>query len=99
MSAVLFSFLTPTPFQIIFVLILGVLFFGKNLPEVAKQFGGVLGEFRKWMGEFKNITNDILDGKEMKSLKEGLMKEDMFDDKPMGEKYETAGTKFVPPQE
>jgi len=94
MNSVLFSFLAPTPFQIVVVLILGVLFFGKNLPEVAKQVGGILGEFRKGLNEFSNISKGILDGKEINSLKE-----DIFEDKPMEEKHEAAGTKFVPPKE
>ncbi|GHT33853.1 hypothetical protein FACS189427_00160 [Planctomycetales bacterium] len=94
MDAVLFSFLAPTPFQIVIVLILGVLFFGKNLPEVAKQVGSIFGELRKGLNEFTSVSKGILDGKELNSLQE-----DIFEDKPAEDKYKTAGTKFVPPSE
>ncbi|MGL4594533.1 MAG: Sec-independent protein translocase subunit TatA/TatB [Thermoguttaceae bacterium] len=45
-----------SPFHIILIAILGVLIFGRRLPEVAKQIGSGLMEFRKGVDELKNAT-------------------------------------------
>jgi Sec-independent protein translocase protein TatA len=46
-----------SPFSVIVVLVLGVLFFGKNLPVVAKQIGSALIEFRKGLDEWKEVRH------------------------------------------
>ena len=83
-----------SPFHVIIVLVLGVLFFGKNLPGIAKQIGSALLEFRKGVDEWKEgQANRKSGGQGRKS--EGLTSPD---DEP-AEKFESSGTKFVPPSE
>ena len=90
MSA-LFMFIAPSPFQIVVVLVLGVLFFGKNLPEVAKQLGLALMEFKKGMNELSDIGKSISEGR-------GVSKEEEPGDfSEETEKYENVGSKFEPP--
>ena len=82
------------PVTIMFLLALGVLLFGKNLPEVARQVGLSLMEFKKGMNELKG-TFDIgsLDSPKSKSRSES------HSEPPMEEPQESVGTKFEPPQE
>jgi len=80
------------PFHIIIVLVLGVLFFGKNLPAVAKQIGSSLLEFRKGLNEWKEVRVE---------RKSGGHKSSDFGSKPedLEERFEGFGTKFEPPSE
>jgi sec-independent protein translocase protein TatA len=50
----LFAFLSPT--TIVILLIIGVLIFGRRLPEVGRSLGKGLAEFRKGV---KGIEDDI----------------------------------------
>jgi Sec-independent protein translocase protein TatA len=70
-------------------MVLGVLFFGKNLPEVAKQIGSSLMEFRKGLNEWKEVYH---------SPKAGGAKTTAVQDEPE-ERFESPGTKFEPPSE
>ena len=90
-----FSFIAPSPFQICVVLILGVLFFGKNLPEVAKRVGLSVLELKKGLNEMGDIT------KEMSSeslLEKNDRKSEASEPETGTEKYEVLGSKFEPPQ-
>lgn len=53
----------PAPTQLIILLVLAVLLFGQNLPEVARTVGQKLAEFRRGMkhieDEIRSITADI----------------------------------------
>jgi sec-independent protein translocase protein TatA len=60
----LFAFLgLPAPTQLIVLLVLAVLLFGQNLPQVARTWGQKLAEFRRGMkhieDEIRSITSDI----------------------------------------
>jgi len=45
--------------EMMFILVLGLLLFGpKKLPEIARQVGKVLGEFKKASAEFQAQLND-----------------------------------------
>jgi sec-independent protein translocase protein TatA len=46
----------PTPTQVIILLVLAVLLFGRNLPEVARSLGQKLAEFRR---AAKSIEDEI----------------------------------------
>ncbi|MDR0608770.1 MAG: twin-arginine translocase TatA/TatE family subunit [Planctomycetaceae bacterium] len=94
-----YAFLTPTPFQIVAVLVLGVLFFGKNLPEVARQIGLGLMELKKGLNELNDLSKNVTNGHRRtksstanESTKESI---DSADDET--EKYELIGAKFEPP--
>ena len=63
MSA-LFAFLgLPAPTQVIVLLVLAVLLFGQNLPQVARTLGQKLADFRRGMrhieDEIRSITSDL----------------------------------------
>ncbi len=55
------------PVTVVLVLLLGVLFFGKDLPDVAKRVGLSLMEFKKGVSEVgesaKGVTGDDDDWK------------------------------------
>jgi sec-independent protein translocase protein TatA len=60
----LFAFLgLPAPTGLIVILILAVLLYGQNLPEVARTLGQKLAEFRRGMrhieDEIRSITSNI----------------------------------------
>ena len=78
------------PFHVIIVLVLGVLFFGKNLPAVAKQIGSALIEFRKGLNEWKEVHHrpPNVSGSRNKAA----------ENEPV-ERFESLGTKFEPPSE
>jgi sec-independent protein translocase protein TatA len=42
-----FAFLAPGPWQIVMVLLIGLLLFGKRLPEIARSLGKGLVEFKR----------------------------------------------------
>jgi sec-independent protein translocase protein TatA len=88
----LYSFFTPSPIQILVVLILGVLFFGKNLPEVARQIGLGLMELKKGMNEMNNISRKSKSHSGSSSA--AVTATEPIDET---EKYESIGTKFEPP--
>ncbi|MDR2706596.1 MAG: twin-arginine translocase TatA/TatE family subunit [Planctomycetaceae bacterium] len=94
-----YLFLTPSPFQIVVVLVLGVLFFGKNLPEVARQIGLGLMELKKGMNELNDLSKNVTNGRRRpKSSAENNSTNESFDSADdETEKYELTGTKFEPP--
>jgi sec-independent protein translocase protein TatA len=53
-----FAFLNLNPMEIIFLLGLGVLLFGRNLPQVGRSLGRTLVEFKKsFAGMEEEISN------------------------------------------
>ena len=87
--------MTLTPFHIIIVLILGVLFFGKNLPGVARQVGSALLELRKGLNEWKEDYGRSTGVGERTDVSRSVCgaKEET------GECFEPLGTRFVPPSD
>ena len=79
-----------SPLHVIIVLVLGVLFFGKNLPAVAKQIGSALLEFRKGVNEWKEEGHRS----PVVSESKGTVVEE-----EVAERFESLGTKFEPPSE
>ena len=86
--------MTFSPFHIIIVLVLGVLFFGKNLPAVAKQIGSALMEFRKGLNEWKEIHGRSPGVGNAKVSSSASGKLDESEDR-----FESLGTKFDPPSD
>ena len=84
-----------SPFTVIFVLILGVLIFGKNLPAVAKQIGTSFLEFRKGLDEWKAMRHSAPSAGKGKSV---AAREAAEEESPE-ERFESFGTKFEPPSE
>ena len=82
-----------SPLHVIIVLVLGVLFFGKNLPAVAKQIGSSLMEFRKGLNEWKETHGRSSSVGERASVSRSASG---VQDEPE-ERFESLGTKFEPP--
>ena len=80
-----------SPFHVVIILVLGVLFFGRNLPEVAKQIGSSLLEFRKGLDEWKEVRVHGKGGG--RSADSGTESEESV------ERFEMLGTKFEPPSD
>ena len=80
------------PFHVIFVLVLGVLIFGKNLPAVAKQIGTSFLEFRKGLDEWKAMRHSAPSAGKSVTTREAAEEESP-------ERFESFGTKFEPPSE
>ena len=53
------AFWTPGPMELIIILIIAVLIFGRKLPEIARGMGKSLVEFKKGINEAKNIKDDV----------------------------------------
>lgn len=79
-----------SPFQIVLILLLGVLIFGKNLPDVAKQIGLGLMEFKKGMKEIKDVKTT---GRTSRQDELDRVAEEPDET----DKHELIGTKFQPP--
>ena len=51
---------TPGPLELIIILIIAVLLFGRRLPEIARGVGKSLTEFKKGVKEAKNeVTKEV----------------------------------------
>jgi len=71
-------------------MVLGVLFFGRNLPEVARQLGVSLIEFRKGLNEWKEVHSYSSHVGESNAK---VVKQESE------ERFESLGAKFEPPSE
>ena len=55
------GFWTPGPMELIIILIIAVLLFGRKLPEIARSIGKSLTEFKRGVNEAKDIQDDFAD--------------------------------------
>ncbi|MGD8786012.1 MAG: twin-arginine translocase TatA/TatE family subunit [Phycisphaerales bacterium] len=55
------AFWTPGPFELVIILIIAVLLFGRRLPEIARGLGKSLTEFKKGVNEAKETKDDLVD--------------------------------------
>lgn len=57
------GFWTPGPLELTIILIVALLIFGRRLPQIARNVGRSLSEFRKGMKETKDeIVSDVPKG-------------------------------------
>ena len=53
------AFWTPGPVEIIVILVVALLIFGRRLPEIARNIGKSLTEFKKGVHEAKDVKDDL----------------------------------------
>jgi sec-independent protein translocase protein TatA len=59
--------------ELVIILIIALLVFGRRLPEVARGVGKSLTEFKKGMSEAKESTDDVVD--DVKKIKDDTVNE------------------------
>jgi len=55
------AFWTPGPVELIVILVVAVLLFGRRLPETARGLGKSLTEFKKGVKEAQDDVDDVVD--------------------------------------
>lgn len=53
------AFWTPGPFELVIILIVAVLLFGRRLPEIARNMGKSMTEFKKGLKEAQETKDDV----------------------------------------
>ena len=53
------AFWTPGPLELIIILVVALLIFGRRLPEIARGLGKSLTEFKKGINEAKKVKDDL----------------------------------------
>ena len=64
---------TPGPLEIIVILVVALLIFGRRLPEIARNIGKSLTEFKKGVHEAKEVKDDL--EKDVKEIKDEVVNE------------------------
>ena len=67
------GFWTPGPLEITIILVVALLLFGRRLPEIARNIGKSLTEFKKGINEAKETKDDL--EKDVKEIKDDIVKE------------------------
>jgi len=54
------AFWTPGPFELLVILIVAVLLFGRRLPEIARGLGKSMTEFKKGIREAEETKDEVI---------------------------------------
>jgi len=73
MTEHMLGFWSPGPVEIIVILVVALLLFGRRLPEIARNIGKSLTEFKKGVNEAKEVKNDI--EKDVRQMKDDIVDE------------------------
>ena len=65
------AFWTPGPVEIIVILVVALLIFGRRLPEIARNVGKSMTEFKKGINEAKEVKDDL--EKDVKEIKDDIV--------------------------
>jgi len=87
MMGTLVAFLSPGPPEMIIILVIAVLLFGKRLPEVARSLGRSMVEFKKGV---RGIEDEIRSATSVSNV-------DAPVHEPAEEREEATAPKFEPP--
>jgi len=67
------AFWTPGPLELVIILIIAVLLFGRRLPEIARGLGKSLTEFKKGVHEVEETKDDLVS--EVTKVKDDVVEE------------------------
>ena len=67
------AFWTPGPVEVIVILVVALLIFGRRLPEIARNIGKSLTEFKKGVHEAKEVKDDL--EKDVREIKDEVVNE------------------------
>jgi len=67
------AFWTPGPVEVIVILVVALLIFGRRLPEIARNIGKSLTEFKKGVREAKEVKDDLEN--DVKEIKDEIVNE------------------------
>ena len=69
----LLAFGMPGTWEMLIVLVVALLIFGRRLPDIARNIGKSLTEFKKGINEAKETRDDLLD--DVNEVKQDVVKE------------------------